>query len=211
MKIYIQETPLYLCHKAEDLGLDLTNKNILVSTYTGKIKHLLNHIDLLEKNDKLQAVILQYKNIEILTGDFLNLYKVLPAAGALVSNEHEEYLMIHRLGYWDLPKGKIEKGESIIKAAKREIEEETGAKKVIIEKYLLTTWHTYKIKKKRYLKKTFWFEATAPKQDLTAQAEEKIEKAIWTRFDEVDVSEEPIYNNILDVIEASLDSSKIKQ
>ena len=205
MKIYIQETPLYLCQKAEYLGLDLSDKKILVSKYTGKIKHLLNHIDLLEKNNKMNAVIIEYKDLEVLSGDFLNLFKVLSAAGALVSNELHEYLMIHRLGYWDLPKGKIEKGEAIIKAAKREIEEETGAVQVRIEKYLLTTWHTYKIKKKRYLKKTFWFNASAPKQELTAQSEENIEKAIWTRFDEINVNEEPIYNNILDVIKASLD------
>jgi 8-oxo-dGTP pyrophosphatase MutT (NUDIX family) len=205
MKIYIQETPLYLCRKAEDLGLDLLDKKILVSKYTGKIKHILNHIDLLEKNNKMHAVIIEYINLEVLIGDFLNLFKVLPAAGALVSNEFQEYLMIHRLGYWDLPKGKIEKGEAIMKAAIREIEEETGARKVIIEKYLLTTWHTYKVKKKRYLKETFWFSANAPKQELSAQSEENIEKAVWTRFDEIDVGEEPIYNNILDVIEASLD------
>lgn len=204
MKIYIQETPLYLCQDAQLLNLDLADKKILVSKYTGKIKHLLNHIDLLEKNNKMHAVVIEYKEVEVLIGDFLNLYKVLPAAGALVSNELEEYLMIHRLGHWDLPKGKIEKGEGIRKAAIREIEEETAAKKVILKKYLLTTWHTYKIKKKRYLKKTFWFSATAPKQDLVAQSEENIEKAIWVLFDKINVNQEPIYNNILDVIEMSL-------
>ena len=204
MKIYIQETPLYLCHNAEDLGIDISNKKILVSKYTGKIKHLLNHIDLLEKNNKMHAVVLEYRDLDVLIGDFLNLFKVLSAAGALVSNELDEYLMIHRLGYWDLPKGKIEKGEGVRKAALREIEEETGATQVILKRYLLTTWHTYKIKKKRHLKKTFWFSATAPKQDLIAQSEEDIEQAIWTRFDKIDVSEEPIYNNILDVIDASL-------
>lgn len=204
MKIYIQETPLYLCHSAKDLDLDLASKKVLVSKYTGKIKHLLNHIDLLEKNNKMLAVVIEYKELDILVGDFLNLFKVLPAAGALVSNELEEYLMIHRLGHWDLPKGKIEKGEGVRGAALREIEEETGAKKVMLKDYLLTTWHTYKIKKKRYLKKTFWFSATAPKQDLVAQAEENIEQAIWTRFDKIDISQEPIYNNILDVIETSL-------
>ena len=157
MKIYIQETPLYLCQNAVDLNIDLTVNKVLVTKYTGKIKHLLNHIDLLEKSKKMNAVILEYKNPEILIADFLNLFKVLPAAGALVINELEEYLMIHRLGYWDLPKGKIEKGEGVRKAALREIEEETGARDVILKKYLLTTWHTYKIKKKRYLKKTFWY------------------------------------------------------
>lgn len=204
MKIYIQETPLYLCQNAVDLNIDLTVNKVLVTKYTGKIKHLLNHIDLLEKSKKMNAVILEYKNPEILIADFLNLFKVLPAAGALVINELEEYLMIHRLGYWDLPKGKIEKGEGVRKAALREIEEETGARDVILKKYLLTTWHTYKIKKKRYLKKTFWYSAIAPKQDLVAQAEENIEQAVWKKFNEIDLNQEPIYKNILDVIESSI-------
>ncbi len=204
MKIYIQETPLYLCQNAVDLNIDLTVNKVLVTKYTGKIKHLLNHIDLLEKSKKMNAVILEYKNPEILIADFLNLFKVLPAAGALVINELEEYLMIHRLGYWDLPKGKIEKGEGVRKAALREIEEETGARDVILKKYLLTTWHTYKIKKKRYLKKTFWYSAIAPKQYLVAQAEENIEQAVWKKFNEIDLNQEPIYKNILDVIESSI-------
>ena len=33
-----------------------------------------------------------------------------------------------RLGKWDLPKGKLDKGETIEECALREIEEETGAK-----------------------------------------------------------------------------------
>ena len=207
MKIYIQETPLYLCEKAIDLGIDLDHPKVLVSKYTGKTKHLLNHIDLLEKNDKMKAVVLEYQNLDILVGDFLNLFKVLAAAGALVTNEAGEYLMIHRLGYWDLPKGKVEKGEAIRAAAVREIEEETGAKKVLLKNYLLTTFHTYKIKKKRYLKQTFWFSATAPTQDLVAQAEENIEQAIWMSFDKIDVGQDPIYRNILDVVEAALDAA----
>jgi len=204
MKVYIQETPLYLCQKASDLGLYMDSSKVLISKYSGKNKHLLNHIDLLEKNNKLLAVVIEYPDVDILIGDFLNLFKVLSAAGALVTNEQGDYLMIHRLGFWDLPKGKIEKGESIRSAAVREIEEETGARDVMLKRYLLTTFHTYKIDKKRYLKKTYWYAATAPKQELVAQAEENIEQAIWMSFDKIDVNQDPIYNNILDVVEAAL-------
>ena len=108
--------------------------------------------------------------------------------------------MIHRLGHWDLPKGKIEKEESIRTAAVREIEEETGAKDVVIQNSIITTYHTYKVKKKRLLKKTYWFSATAPKQELLAQAEENIEQAIWVDYAKLDINDTPIYNNILDVI-----------
>ena len=200
MKIYIQETPLYLCKDATQLGIDLDHKKVLVSQYTGKIKHLLNHIDLLEKSRNYDAVIIEYENVDILIGDFEHLFKIISAAGALVINELGEYLMIHRLGYWDLPKGKIEKEESIRFAAGREIEEETGAQEVKILNPIITTYHTYKIKKKRILKRTYWFEASAPKQDLVAQSEEDIEQATWLDYTQFDESKQPIYKNILEVI-----------
>src|SRR5665213_1803978 len=53
-------------------------------------------------------------------------YKYIEAAGGLVLNEKGKVLMIHRLGVWDLPKGKLDKGETPRKAAIREIEEESG-------------------------------------------------------------------------------------
>lgn len=200
MKIYIAETPLYLCADARALGIDLSPKTVLVSRYTSKIKHLLNHIDLLEKSKKYSAVIIEYHEPDVLIGDFLNLYKIRPAAGGLVVNELGEYLMILRLGYWDLPKGKVEKKEGIKLAAVREIEEETGATGVEIQDRLLITYHTYKIKKKRFLKQTYWFHCTAPKQDLMPQAEENIEAAFWLDYSKFDEKSEPIYKNILEVI-----------
>jgi ADP-ribose pyrophosphatase YjhB (NUDIX family) len=201
MKIYIGDTPLYLCADAKALGIDLTLKSVLVSRYTSKIKHLLNHIDLLEKSKKYTAVILEYHEPDVLVGDFFNLYKLRPAAGGLVVNELGQYLMILRLGYWDLPKGKIEKQEGIKVAAVREIEEETGAQDVKVLSRLLTTYHTYKIKKKRFLKQTYWFHCTAPKQQLTPQSEENIEFATWVDYSQFDETSEPIYKNILEVIE----------
>jgi 8-oxo-dGTP pyrophosphatase MutT (NUDIX family) len=53
---------------------------------------------------------------------FASLFRYVPAAGGLVRNEREEFLFIHRLGYWDLPKGKISLKEDV--AAGLEISEE---------------------------------------------------------------------------------------
>ena len=53
-------------------------------------------------------------------------YRSEVAAGGLVFNAHEELLMIERWDRWDLPKGKVEKGESLPDAAWREVEEETA-------------------------------------------------------------------------------------
>jgi len=54
--------------------------------------------------------------------------KVIKAAGGLVKNGRGEYLFIHRLNRWDLPKGKVEPNEKMRKAAVREVEEECGIK-----------------------------------------------------------------------------------
>jgi len=52
------------------------------------------------------------------------------SAGAVVFNrKNGKYLLLHYpAGHWDFPKGHIEKGESEINAAKREVFEETGLK-----------------------------------------------------------------------------------
>ena len=52
------------------------------------------------------------------------------AAGGLVTNKHNELLMIFRRAKWDLPKGKLDEGESIEACAVREVEEETGIKNI---------------------------------------------------------------------------------
>jgi 8-oxo-dGTP diphosphatase len=54
------------------------------------------------------------------------------AAGCVLArirdNGKPEYLMVHRPRYddWSLPKGKLDKGESFLEGALREVEEETG-------------------------------------------------------------------------------------
>lgn len=107
--------------------------------------------------------------------------KVVTAGGGLVVNENDELLMIFRKGKWDLPKGKPDGDEKIIKAAAREVEEETGVKveNVIDEPY--TTYHAYILKDKNCLKETTWFEMTAkPGQTkLKPQKDEGIDEARW--------------------------------
>ncbi|MFG2087391.1 MULTISPECIES: NUDIX domain-containing protein [unclassified Spirillospora] len=53
---------------------------------------------------------------------------VIWAAGALLWRDGPEFAVIHRPRYddWSFPKGKVDKGEHVLRAAVREIEEETG-------------------------------------------------------------------------------------
>ena len=56
--------------------------------------------------------------------------KSITAAGGVVFSVTERkpaVLLIHRNAVWDIPKGKLEKGESVAMCAAREVAEETGA------------------------------------------------------------------------------------
>ncbi len=114
--------------------------------------------------------------------DFYNNYNYIEAAGGIVSNENNEYLLIKRLGLWDLPKGKVEKGESVEEAGIREVCEETGIPSASITKPIPNTFHIYLQKKKWYLKNTHWFLMhTKSKIALKPQQEESITKAVWVQ------------------------------
>ena len=54
--------------------------------------------------------------------------QLLPASFALVRNDRDQILLVRRVddGYWELPGGRIEVGESASAAVRREVAEETG-------------------------------------------------------------------------------------
>jgi ADP-ribose pyrophosphatase YjhB (NUDIX family) len=66
-------------------------------------------------------------------------------------------LVIHRLGVWDLPKGKMEEGENPRETALREVEEECGITGLEVVEELPATYHTYPHKGQEVLKQTHWF------------------------------------------------------
>ena len=75
--------------------------------------------------------------------NFKKKYNCVKASGGVVFNFKNEILLIYRNGVWDLPKGKIEFGESYEDAALREVAEETGVKNLYLKNFLVTTYHTY--------------------------------------------------------------------
>lgn len=124
-------------------------------------------------------------------------FKAIKAAGGLVLKE-DKILLIHRLGFWDLPKGKIDDGETSRECAVREIEEECGVVSAI-EKELVDTWHSYLTKSgKSYLKKTEWFVMNCINdQDMKPQTEEGIDAIGWFTLGEAQaLLGEKSYNSI---------------
>jgi 8-oxo-dGTP pyrophosphatase MutT (NUDIX family) len=201
-KIYINDTPLILCHSDEVENLPAADDQHLIARYPGISRFLLNYIDMLEKTSRYKVVALYSDNFEQLKADFDGLFKIIEAAGGVVYNKNNQILFIYRRGFWDLPKGKIDKGESKEMAAVREVQEETGLNEVELLDFITETYHTYRTgKQKRILKRTYWYKMRTIETDLVPQTEEDIEQAIWIRKDDFLAQDQPVYGNIKTLIE----------
>lgn len=137
--------------------------------------------------------------------DFMSLFWYLEAAGGIVRNQNSERLFIFRFGKWDLPKGKIEKGESTQQAALREVTEETGLTKPVIVKELPSTYHIYDHKGKMVFKKTYWYTMKYDGDEIPIpQIEEEITETIWLRPEEIEIIYSNTYPSLIDLIVADL-------
>tara|TARA_B100002052_G_C15809921_1_gene565389 strand:+ start:540 stop:1226 length:687 start_codon:yes stop_codon:yes gene_type:complete len=132
-----------------------------------------------KKLKKTYSVTFTLKNKKEVIKYLKEKFKVIKAAGGIVQNNENKILFIYRLGKWDLPKGKKDKGEKIKDCAVREVEEETNTKVKIIKRNC-TTWHTYTRYKKFILKKTVWYKMKCiDDSKMKGQKKEKIEKVRW--------------------------------
>ena len=132
-----------------------------------------------KKLKKTYSVTFTLKNNKEVIKYLKKKFKVIKAAGGIVQNNENKILFIYRLGKWDLPKGKKDKGEKIKDCAVREVEEETNTKVKIIKRNC-TTWHTYTRYKKFILKKTVWYKMKCiDDSKMKGQKKEKIEKVRW--------------------------------
>lgn len=159
-----------------------TIKSILFILHNKKIKGL----------ESVTVVTPHYdESIEYIKSKF----KIIKAGGGVVY-KNGKVLMIHRLGKWDLPKGKIEGKETFLAGAKREVEEECNVKVKVLDK-VCTTWHTYTTGEKSILKKTVWYQMEC--LDDTAmkpQLDEGIDEVRWMSKKEVDVAQFNAFSSI---------------
>jgi 8-oxo-dGTP pyrophosphatase MutT (NUDIX family) len=140
---------------------------------------------------------------------FKNRFVEIPAAGGLVQNADGKLLFIKRLGVWDLPKGKIEKGESDQSAAVREVEEECGLSGVRIISQLDSTYHIYHSlylpdSANLVLKETKWFlmKYTGFEQPVP-QTEENIEEVRWFDRSELPIVLANTYQSLRELLTQS--------
>lgn len=119
-------------------------------------------------------------------------YQILPDAGIQV-------LLIFRNGVWDLPKGKLEKKESIPMCAVREVAEETGSGLPLLVSELGTTYHEYWQGNTLFGKTTWWFSMVfSQTETLKPQIEEGISNIEWVELHEA--MEKVGYANLVEVL-----------
>tara|TARA_R110001592_G_scaffold58067_7_gene176312 strand:+ start:610 stop:1230 length:621 start_codon:yes stop_codon:yes gene_type:complete len=142
--------------------------------------------ELLLAKNSVNGVIICVDDVETTFNEFKAVFKLIIAAGGVVKNKENKTLFIYRLDKWDLPKGKVEKGEKIDEAAIREIEEECAVTGLEILQPLKDTFHIYTMGEELVLKQTYWFEMkTDFNGKLIPQTEEDIEEVIWMTDKEI--------------------------
>ncbi|GAB3271334.1 hypothetical protein GCM10027347_42540 [Larkinella harenae] len=164
--------------RLEGLKLAMLKGHLLVLNATTitveKLVNLLNNYKVSELNS-VTLVAVEKKAVE---EKFKSLFRIVKAAGGVVF-KGEKMLLIYRRGKWDLPKGKLDDGESSRGAAVREVEEETGVVATLGDR-ICTTWHTYTLNGNRILKKTKWYRMSCVNDSkMVPQADEDIEQLEW--------------------------------
>lgn len=155
------------------------------------------------RNSKKKNYLLLSKNPEAVFKKIKRQLVVIKAAGGLVVNAKGDFLFIFRNKKWDLPKGKVDKGEKVKDAAVREVEEECGVKIEKRKERVCKTYHVYEMNDELILKRTSWYHMTVkgnPK--LIPQVEEGITEAVWVATQEVKSKVKNTYALITDVLKA---------
>lgn len=180
LTIFINDRPLVFLHK--DQKPHSSQFKIIVYEDATAIEEAVYWLS----NGQYAGVNLICDDVTACFEEFKEPYHYIPAAGGVVTNNLGELLMIYRLGKWDLPKGKLEKNESVADAAVREVEEECGITGPVIIAPMPSTFHTYLYKGKPALKESFWFNMKySGNEPLVPQTEEDITAIKWVPLNEL--------------------------
>jgi len=148
-----------------------------INLYDLKKKSIDDIISIVKKHHKIY---LFHKNSEKLISTFKKKIKVVKAGGGIVKNRNDETLFIYRRNKWDLPKGKMDKGETIDQTALREVKEETGVKNLSIIGFKMNTYHIFKKEKNFRLKVTSWYNMLSNYEGkFIPETKEGISKVVW--------------------------------
>jgi 8-oxo-dGTP pyrophosphatase MutT (NUDIX family) len=200
IKIYFANKPLFLCdtidaevepyvHHDDAVFIDELDSHT--------VKSMIHEM----ANEKVHAGVFLHTDLEELKKAVFKKFTLVAAAGGLIANENDEILLIFRKGKWDLPKGKLDEGESLEACALREVSEETGLKDVQLISPLLITYHTYHEGSKFILKDSHWYKMKAGGNEaLKPQTEEDIHDIRWVKKNEIEEYKKNSFPSIIDVL-----------
>src|SRR5215467_13515656 len=203
LKVYFNDKPLFLCDTIDKMIRPLIHHDdaVFIDELNAHTTKTMIH-EMQQPN--VHAGIFQHPDLEELKKAFFKKFTIIQAAGGLVKNHEDKILMIFRRGKWDLPKGKLDKGEKLEECAVREVEEETGLKHVELHSPLVITYHTYHEGTKFILKESHWFAMTIKgEQKLIPQTTEDIFDIKWIEPSDVNSYLERSFPMIADIIDAA--------
>lgn len=203
--VYHNNYPIFLCDDIEDNAILPYSKHQHTLLIENPLdKDFIAMLQAAEQPNFYAGILLQ-SNLSSLKNNYWQFFKVILAGGGVVFNAYNEILLMYRRGFWDLPKGKLDKGETLEQCAVREVQEETGLTKISVQEKIITTYHTYQEKGKYILKESHWFRMKVNnKPILIPQIEEQIEIAKWVSKDNVKKYVPLMYPSIRDIIQISL-------
>jgi 8-oxo-dGTP pyrophosphatase MutT (NUDIX family) len=150
-------------------------------------------LDIFEKNKIIDQLHVYSEDLEHLFKIFSSFFKI--------KAPDDKILVIKRRGKWDLPKGKIEPGESNEEGALREVEEECGISNLELKKLITTTYHTYTLNNEAILKRTFWYDMEhSSNSKLTPQTEEEISEVKWLSENDINMVLKNTFPSIIEVL-----------
>lgn len=187
-EVFVNEHRIILTNKiSKEVGFKL----FLMETVD--IDDVINQLN----KGKIKCAHIFYEDESALLKKFSKKVPLVVAAGGLVKNKNNDTLFIFRNDKWDLPKGKVDKGEAIEQAAIREVEEETGAKDLKIEALLKKTYHIFRRNGTYKLKETYWYLMNTKYQgELAPQLDENIVLAQWRPDEQIPQLLNNSYENI---------------
>lgn len=172
------------------------------------IKHLHNLTELfLSQGFERDVYLICPTNIETAFESFQSRFHLAQTGGGIVKDEHGNILFIYRNGFWDLPKGHLESGETLETCALREVFEETGLSGLQLIEQSAVSWHIYDLNNKTILKSNSWFlmEATSD-QPLKLQQKEGITSAKWVSKEEIPHYLKRCYRSIAETLGPVIES-----
>jgi 8-oxo-dGTP pyrophosphatase MutT (NUDIX family) len=200
IKIYFDAKPLFLCDAVDETIQPYVHHDDAIfidELNTHTVKSMIHEME----QPKIHSGVFYHPELDKLKSAFFKKFAFVQAAGGVAQNEEKKLLMIFRRGKWDLPKGKLDKGERLEDCAIREVEEETGLQNIKLVSPLTITYHTYHEGARFILKESHWFTMQVKgEQQPAPQIAEGITEVRWLTAPEAEQLFEECYPSVSDVI-----------